>query len=125
MWRKTRQPSGPGCWGADPNRNFDSHWSQGGHSTNPCSEIFSGAFPFSEPEVRALADYYATIPNLCTFLSMHSFGQFIILPPSWTFEPTGNQEELFEIGRKAIESLTAVFGTPFRIDTGPNFFCEF
>merc|ERR1719339_747813 len=40
MWRKTRSPQG-GCFGVDPNRNWDYHWGETGVSSNPCSPSLS------------------------------------------------------------------------------------
>ncbi|XP_055604046.1 zinc carboxypeptidase A 1-like, partial [Uranotaenia lowii] len=36
LWRKTRTPYSGGCYGADPNRNWDFHWAEQGTS-NRCS----------------------------------------------------------------------------------------
>ena len=38
------------CVGVDLNRNYDAEWMHGGTSTNPCSTIYGGTGPFSEPE---------------------------------------------------------------------------
>lgn len=125
MWRKTRRPSSAVCFGADPNRNFDHNWGQAGTSTNPCSDIFPGDRPFSEPETQALADYYTRIPNLAAYLSMHSFGQMILIPPGYRTTPTWNAPTLLEVARRSIESLTARFGTPYRLGTITEIFCKF
>ena len=47
LWRKNRQPnSGSTCIGTDVNRNYNSHWGQGGSSALPCSvSPFSFSFP--------------------------------------------------------------------------------
>lgn len=80
MWRKTRQPYGQ-CFGADPNRNFPIHWGQVGTSNNPCSDIYLGPRPFSEPETLAMSRYMTSIENLRMYLTFHSFGQFLLFPP--------------------------------------------
>lgn len=73
MWRKTRSiHQGSECIGADPNRNFDEQWSGIGSnwesvSRDPCSEVYHGPRPASEPEV-------ATIQ---TFLRSRSFAVFV------------------------------------------------
>lgn len=71
LWRKTRQPSNLLCTGADPNRNWDEQWNQGGASSNGCSDIFAGRAPFSEPETRALSDYLLTLPRLSAYFAFH------------------------------------------------------
>ncbi|CAP25659.2 Protein CBG05160 [Caenorhabditis briggsae] len=41
------------CRGVDLNRNFDFHFRESGTSDDPCSEIYQGPAPFSEPEAKA------------------------------------------------------------------------
>lgn len=74
LWRKTRKPSSLLCFGADPNRNWDNHFNEGGTSTNPCSDLFAGTAPFSEPEVKQLSDYLKSIPQLSAYFSFHAYG---------------------------------------------------
>jgi hypothetical protein len=38
-------------------RNYGYHWGQSGSSSYPCSEIYHGPNPFSEPETRAISNY--------------------------------------------------------------------
>jgi carboxypeptidase A2 len=80
MWRKTR--SGPinGCYGADPNRNFDYKWATTGSSSNPCSETFHGKSAASEPEVQALKKYIQFTDGLHTYVDWHSYSQLILRP---------------------------------------------
>jgi carboxypeptidase A4 len=61
LWRKNRRnPELGECSGTDLNRNFDFKWSGQGTSPNPCSEIYTGASPFSEPESQAIKNYLAS-----------------------------------------------------------------
>lgn len=54
MWRKSRaKMNDSDCFGVDLNRNWPNHWGVGG-SRDPCSEVFQGPYPFSEPESQAL-----------------------------------------------------------------------
>ncbi|KAL5279425.1 hypothetical protein ACFFRR_003814 [Megaselia abdita] len=81
MWRKTRQPTtNPKCPGADPNRNFDTHWNNDqGSSGNPCDETYRGSAPLSEPECKALADFVRSIKDkVGVYLTYHSYGQYIL-----------------------------------------------
>ena len=53
LWRKTRSNNSCGAGeGADPNRNWDFHWSETGASGDSCSQTYYGPEPFSE--VKAL-----------------------------------------------------------------------
>lgn len=77
-WRKTRRPSNLLCFGADPNRNWDNHFAEGGSSTNPCSDLYAGSAPFSEPETRQLSEYIRSIPRLAGYFDFHAYGQLMV-----------------------------------------------
>lgn len=123
-WRKTRRPSNLLCFGADPNRNWDNHFNEGGSSKNPCSDIYAGNFPFSEPETKQLSDYILTIPNLTAYFAFHAYGQMMMTPYGWTKDLLGNYQELYEIGLKGVEALTGVSGTQYRLGSIGNVICE-
>lgn len=81
LWRKTRQPYAQLCFGTDPNRNFNSSWMTNGTSRNPCSDVFGGPRPFSEPETVALAKLITTLGSrVKAYLSLHSYGQYVLFP---------------------------------------------
>ncbi|XP_070500161.1 zinc carboxypeptidase-like [Chironomus tepperi] len=120
LWRKTRRPSNLLCFGADPNRNWDNFFNQGGSSMNPCSDLYAGAFPFSEPETKQYSDFVAALPNLSAYFSFHAFSQLLMLPYGYTHELLDNYDELYEIGLKALDSLKSRFGTEYRIGSIAN-----
>lgn len=94
MWRKTRSTNTL-CFGADPNRNFDFFWMRGGASSNQCSETFGGRSAFSEPETRAIRDFYNSIAGRTRFfLSLHAFGQYVLLPYGHQTGPSHNHGNL-------------------------------
>ncbi|XP_058126454.1 zinc carboxypeptidase A 1-like [Anopheles coustani] len=115
LWRKTRSQQNVLCFGADPNRNWDFMFNQGGTSTLPCSDTFSGPYPFSEIETLTLSQYINTIPNLSTYLDFHSSGQLLMVPYGHTREPLDNYNELMEIGRKAIAKLQERHGSVYQV----------
>lgn len=103
--RKNRNGSPFLCgdsYGVDLNRNFPFGWgSDEGSSNDPCSQIYRGPEPASEPEVRAIMSYCQSIfpegqgkddPNDVilegydeqttkgVFLDVHSSGEIIIWP---------------------------------------------
>lgn len=51
-----------------------------GASSNPCSEQYAGAKPFSEPESVALAAFVKSFDNIRLYLSFHSYGQLLLFP---------------------------------------------
>ncbi|CAG0898837.1 unnamed protein product, partial [Darwinula stevensoni] len=96
LWRKTRsKTSNPFCDGVDLNRNFGFHWMEGGASGNPCSEVYAGREPFSEPESRAMRDFLQTkMPNVKGFLTFHSYGQLVLSPWGYTKTLPEDHDEL-------------------------------
>ena len=124
-WRKTRRPSNLLCIGADPNRNWDHHFNEGGASDNPCSDLYAGNYPFSEPETRQLSEYLLTIPNLAGYFDFHAYGQMLMIPYGWTKALLGNYQELYEVGLKGVEALTSKFQTRYALGSIANVICKF
>lgn len=124
MWRKTRRPSNLLCFGADPNRNWDYHFNEGGASSNPCSDTYAGPNAFSEPETKQLSDYLKGMPRLSAYFSFHAYGQMMMTPFGWTKDLLGNYQELYEIGQKGVAALTAKFGTRYALGSIANVICE-
>ncbi|KAJ8721056.1 hypothetical protein PYW08_006521 [Mythimna loreyi] len=89
FWRKNRNTNYPLCTGVDLNRNFDIFWGQAS-SNIPCSDVFHGAGPFSEPESSIINSIFQQYRHrIELFLDIHSFGSMILygygdgsLPPN-------------------------------------------
>ncbi|CAH0728528.1 unnamed protein product, partial [Brenthis ino] len=85
LWRKTRSKAHEGadeCPGVDGNRNYDFFWGTREASADPCSIIYEGPTPFSEPETRIVRD--AVLSNLertALYISLHSYGNMFLY--SW------------------------------------------
>lgn len=95
MWRKTRVPHSILCFGADPNRNWGHFWNHGGTSNSPCTEIYRGPAPFSEPSVRSMAAYITEIAeDLVAYISFHSFSQLLLIPYGYTPEHLDNYNKI-------------------------------
>jgi hypothetical protein len=88
-------PTGSSQFGVDLNRNASFKWGLTGASDDPCSLVYRGAAPASEPETAALEALLSSLfpdqrgPNdsdaaaLTTngaMISLHSFSDLIILP---------------------------------------------
>ncbi len=87
MWRKNRRVSGGNCFGVDINRNWGFQWgNNNGSSGDPCSDIYRGTAPFSEPETQVMRDYMAAEPNLRASIDFHSYSQLILSPWGYTSE---------------------------------------
>jgi hypothetical protein len=113
MWRKNRRPaesSSPACAvgggsgpGVDLNRNYEFLWDFPKKfspaapvmtSTDPCSEIFRGPKPSSEPETQNVTWLLDQHPGVGYFIDIHSFGEDVLY--NWgdddnqTADPTMN-----------------------------------
>ena len=71
----------------EQNRNYPDHWGVGLASNDTKDETYIGPAPLSEPEIRALTDFYATIPNVIGALDFHSYSQLLLRPYGWTESP--------------------------------------
>lgn len=112
LWRKNRaRTSNQNCVGVDLNRNFEYKWGGKGVSKSPCSEIYGGSGPFSEPETKAIRDFL--IGNRARFngsVSFHSYGQYILYPWGYDNVVPPDHQELKRIGDEAaIVSINKVY----------------
>ncbi|KAJ6647129.1 Zinc carboxypeptidase A 1 [Pseudolycoriella hygida] len=115
LWRKTRQSWGS-CIGTDPNRNFDFFWMSAGASNNPCSDTYAGPNPFSEPETRAIRDFYGTIASRTRlFLSIHSFGQYLLFPLGHTTAQSNNHANLLSVGNAGAAAIRETAGADYLV----------
>jgi carboxypeptidase A len=115
LWRKTRRPEGT-CIGTDPNRNFDFFWMSAGASNNPCSDTYAGPRAFSDPETAAMANFYGTIASrVRLFLSIHSFGQYILFPFGHTGTPSNNHANLLSVGNAGANAIRSIAGTDYLV----------
>ncbi|ORX92446.1 peptidase M14, carboxypeptidase A, partial [Basidiobolus meristosporus CBS 931.73] len=85
LWRKNRRNNGGGVYGVDTNRNWPDHWNKGGSSTNPRDETYMGPSAGSEPEVKALINYYFQQTGIVGAIDYHSYSELIMWPYGWTY----------------------------------------
>ncbi|KAG4072694.1 hypothetical protein HA402_001806 [Bradysia odoriphaga] len=116
LWRKTRKPYGWGCFGVDPNRNFDFQFGKVGVSKNPCSDLYPGPKAFSEIEMKSYGKYLASLQDkIHTFLSFHAYSQLLLFPYGHTNKKADNYDDLLDIGNKAISALARRYNTTYRV----------
>lgn len=121
LWRKTRSVVKKSCVGADGNRNFDYHWGEAGASEDSCSEIFRGNSAFSEVEAQILRDVVMNISSTCKFyLTLHSFGNFLLYPWGWTSDLPESWKELHEIADAGANAIKRATGTKYTIGSSTN-----
>ncbi|XP_063585937.1 carboxypeptidase A2-like [Penaeus indicus] len=102
MWRKNRReiPDSE-CKGVDLNRNWAKAWGSSGSSSDPCSNTFRGNESFSEPETKALRDLALTwIDKISLYLSVHSYGNFILHPWSHSVNPSSKERVLKKVAKR-------------------------
>ncbi|XP_069839587.1 carboxypeptidase O-like [Dendropsophus ebraccatus] len=122
LWRKSRSPHENGtCHGVDLNRNFHSKWCTIGASKDCSSNTFCGTGPASEPEVHALSQLVSSYKSdiLC-FLTMHSYGQLILLPYGYTKDPSINHAEKLSVGEIAASKIAETHGAHYRVGSASN-----
>ncbi|XP_058616458.1 carboxypeptidase O [Onychostoma macrolepis] len=123
LWRKSRSP-GTGnctCFGTDLNRNFYANWGMVGISRNCCSEIYNGPTALSEPEAKAVTDFLGAHQNqLLCYLTIHSYGQLILVPYGHPNISAPNYDELMEVGLAAAKAIVAVHGKSYKVGTSPD-----
>uniref|UniRef100_A0A3Q1GRK4 Carboxypeptidase A2 (pancreatic) n=1 Tax=Acanthochromis polyacanthus TaxID=80966 RepID=A0A3Q1GRK4_9TELE len=116
MWRKTRsRNSGSTCRGVDPNRNWDAGFGGPGASSSPCSESYRGPSANSEIEVKNIVDLITSHGNFKAFISVHSYSQLLMYPYGYSYTNVPDQAELDSIGRAAVQKLTSLYGTSYRV----------
>ncbi|XP_058797648.1 carboxypeptidase B-like [Phymastichus coffea] len=120
MWRKTRSKTTRSCTGVDANRNFGLEWMTVGASSNPCSDIYAGTEAFSEPETAALRDFVLGLKSVKTYLTFHSYGQYLLHPWGFTSKLPSNEPILRCVAEKAESELSKLRGTHYEIGSSTN-----
>ncbi|XP_034037845.1 carboxypeptidase O-like [Thalassophryne amazonica] len=123
LWRKSRSPGPAGCdcYGTDLNRNFYANWGTVGVSFDCCSQTYCGQKPVSEPEAQAVTEFVEFHKNdfLC-FLTIHSYGQLLLVPYGHPNITAPNYNELMEVGLGAAEVMKKVHGRHYTVGTSPD-----
>ncbi|XP_029941749.1 carboxypeptidase O-like [Salarias fasciatus] len=123
LWRKNRTPGPPpcSCYGTDLNRNFDANWGTVGVSSDCCSQIHCGTAPMSEPETQFLTYFVGSRKDdfLC-FLTIHSYGQLLLVPYGHPNFTAHNYAELMEVGTAAAGAIEKVHGKIYRVGSSPE-----
>ncbi|KAL2094043.1 hypothetical protein ACEWY4_011355 [Coilia grayii] len=116
MWRKTRSKNpGSTCRGVDPNRNWDAGFGGPGASTNPCSDAYHGPHAHSEVEVKNIVNLIKSHGNFKSFISIHAYSQLLMYPYGYTCNPIPHQAELDAVGRAAVNALSSLYGTRYKV----------
>ena len=99
MWRKNRRKNGGSSYGVDPNRNYSYEWGGAGASTSPSSDTYRGPSAASEPITQIIEQFAASKKNLKGSISFHSYGELILWPWSYTYDPAPDDAILGDLAR--------------------------
>lgn len=128
LWRKNRVrfQGYHWCAGVDPNRNFGYHWGDEGASANPCAQDYRGPFEFSESESRAVRDYVTSLKgNLSLYMSLHSFGQYLLLPyGAGPLLVSAQHDELMAAGSVFRDAIYKKSGQIYRVGSSKQLLCK-
>ncbi|CAK9834108.1 Carboxypeptidase B [Anthophora retusa] len=121
LWRKTRSSRGSGCRGVDGNRNYDMQWMSTGASNNPCSDTYAGPKPFSEVETQHMRDFIlARKGQIKAYISLHSYGQYILYPWGYTSKLPANEPELRNLASNCAKAIAKTRKTKYTYGTSAN-----
>ncbi len=91
--------------GIDLNRNFPANWRQ------EFEQVGAGPYPTSEPEVRAIASFFATHPNVTGGVAFHTWSGVLLRPFDHLADTEMHPEDLWHY-QKAGAKGTELTGYP-------------
>ena len=99
----------------DLNRNWGYHWGETGVSSSPCSDIYLGPAPFSEPETANIKNYLEGLPQIPALgHSIHSYSQLWLWPYGYNHNAfPDNWQEIKQLAEDASEALYNIHNTNF------------
>ncbi|KAF9351757.1 hypothetical protein BGX26_010268 [Mortierella sp. AD094] len=98
----------------DANRNWDSHWGEGGSSTDPCADDYMGPSAFSSPEAKNMGAFLKSMSNVVSYIDFHSYSQLWMVPFGYTGTPPSNYDSYLQpLADGAANALAAVNGVQF------------
>ena len=119
MWRKNRRLNPGGSYGVDLNRNWGFQWAalpgpgdtEGLYgSANETFDVYYGTGPFSEPEIQAVRDLAASLPNLKAFEDIHTFSELYLAPWRYTAAVPPGWQSLEAFANRQVAVTAAVHG---------------
>ncbi len=110
-WRKNRRLNADGSYGVDLNRNYGYLWGYDnkGSSPEPGSAVYRGPAAFSEPETRAVRDFFLQ-KSFQAMISYHSYSQVILYPWGYTVTPSTKDSLLRQIASRMSALMEPVNG---------------
>jgi murein tripeptide amidase MpaA len=107
LWRKNRNPNSGKYYGVDLNRNFGTGYGIGA-SSSESSETYKGKFAYSEPEVKAVDDFFKNNRQIVGGLDLHSYSQLILRAYSYKSAASPDEAQLKKMGAEMQEAIKSV-----------------
>lgn len=85
--------------GTDPNRNYPFFWGGEGGGSDPTSQTYGGAEPFSEPEARNIAGGMKA-RQVTAYLTNHTSGQLCMRPWGYTTDESPDDALQDDLGEQ-------------------------
>ncbi|XP_039450786.1 zinc carboxypeptidase-like [Culex pipiens pallens] len=105
-WRKNRRRYNGTCGGVDINRNFGYNWDAGAEEyASQCHAGYRGAAAFSEPETKALRSILDNNDEAKLYISLHSYGGYLIYPWTSSSSQVKNVANLRKVGVDAARAI--------------------
>ncbi|XP_073950899.1 carboxypeptidase B-like [Choristoneura fumiferana] len=113
LWRKNRR----GRYGIDLNRNFGIAFGTVGVSkSDKYDETYCGPSAFSEPETRVMAEFTReNSKNLMYYIAFHAYGQFFIIPYSFTPKQFDNYNDMVKLGYHVAAKIHKEYKTEYTV----------
>ena len=115
FWRKNRRKNPDGSFGVDLNRNFSIGYAP---SKNYASNVYSGPEPFSEPETRALRDFFLEHQNITIALDYHSQGNVFFPAHNFIHEDAIDAVDLNLLASNMAEEIRKESGREYGVHMG-------
>jgi len=111
FWRKNRRVNKDSCVGVDLNRNWNIDWNGGDStSTNTCSDVYVGPYPFSEPETAVMRNLIIAQPNLVAHIDFHNYSQLVLEAWAYTYDPPDRINVIKALSGSMSEAIEGVHG---------------
>jgi predicted deacylase len=109
MWRKTRSGPRQGCYGVDPNRNWNFKWGVAGSSSNPCSETYDGPAPNSEVEVQAITQFLGNhSKTIKSYFDIHTYSEDFMFPYGYAEVYPSDYDKIRNVASQATAAVNNV-----------------
>jgi len=117
FWRKNRRDNGNGTFGVDLNRNWERGWGGVGSSGSTSSDLYRGAFAFSEPETQAVRDFFLDRESVRGYLDVHTAAQMLMWPWGYRSSLPLDHATFALVGNAMADQVFSVHGTYYETGT--------